>query len=72
MQLHNRGVLSVLFIPDELFNRLCWNKDSPKNNLKKWRQKVTGKVQSNERISLSNTYFSQQRAVYLKAGSNKV
>lgn len=75
MQLHNRGVLSVLFILDELFNWLCWNKGSPKNILKKRRQKVIWKVFSNERISVSNVYFSYSSmmlAICLKMDSNKV
>lgn len=46
--LHNRGVVSVLFILDELLNPMCWNDYSLKNKQKSTfsckSQKVTWKV----------------------------
>lgn len=73
--LHNRGVVSVLFILDELLNPMCWNDYSLKNKQKSTfsckSQKVTWKVGKSSEgrgfssVSVSVSYSSEVHCVFV-------
>lgn len=51
MLLHNRGVVSVLFILDELLNWLCWKQNKQKNTFSYKSPKATSEVGDNAQVS---------------------